>query len=259
MADRRRIVVTGACGKIAGQLLPALESRYDVVKLDVRNTRGGNSSLTLGPGEEATPQEVLPDVHICDLLEEDRSTLYAIRRTYPPFRGRLTVLVCLCSCAVLACRPLRISEKHACRSRLFQGVDTVVHCGFAQPPPAPAQPLNSGGGTDMAEAGAVFGAEAMFTAEHNNVRMAFNIFQTAVEQGVARVVMASSNHAADFYEDKILRGEHDTVDPDGRALSDNYYGWAVSDCFTCLPACSLSARVCRARSDMGPHVISAVV
>ena len=66
----------------------------------------------------------------------------------------------------------------------------------------------------------------MFQAEHDNVRMAFNVLQTALEVGVRRVVMASSNHASDYHEELILAGLSDTVDPNGRALSDNYYGWA---------------------------------
>jgi hypothetical protein len=40
------------------------------------------------------------------------------------------------------------------------------------------------------------------------------------------VVVASSNHAADYYESLILDGEWDFVNPNDRALSDNYYGWA---------------------------------
>ena len=60
--------------------------------------------------------------------------------------------------------------------------------------------------------------------------MAFNVFQTAVEEGVTRVVMSSSNHAADFWEPQILEGTHDTIDPDGLARSDNYYGWAKIAC-----------------------------
>eukprot|EP01050_Picozoa_sp_SAG11_P018715 SAG11_NODE_2874_length_2880_cov_2.944624_3_plen_59_part_00 len=54
--------------------------------------------------------------------------------------------------------------------------------------------------------------------------MAFNIYQTALEEGVRRVVMASSNHAADFFEPHILEGTADTIDPETRALSDNFYG-----------------------------------
>ena len=48
----------------------------------------------------------------------------------------------------------------------------------------------------------------------------------AWEENVPRVVVASSNHAADYYEPLILENRWDVVTPDMRALSDNYYGWA---------------------------------
>ena len=67
----------------------------------------------------------------------------------------------------------------------------------------------------------------MFDAEHDNIKMAFNIYQTALEEGVRRVVVASSNHAADFYEPHILNGTFDTVDPMATTpRADNFYGWA---------------------------------
>jgi NAD+ dependent glucose-6-phosphate dehydrogenase len=58
------------------------------------------------------------------------------------------------------------------------------------------------------------------------VQMAYNIYQTSLEEGVKRVVVASSNHAADYYESLILDGKMDFVDPNRRAQSDNFYGWA---------------------------------
>jgi hypothetical protein len=89
----------------------------------------------------------------------------------------------------------------------FRGADAVVHCGFvrADDPDDPTQ---------------------RFFAELANVEMAFNVYQTAWEGRVRRVVVASSNHAADYYEPLILQGNRDLVTPDMRALSDNYYGWA---------------------------------
>jgi hypothetical protein len=57
--------------------------------------------------------------------------------------------------------------------------------------------------------------------------MAYNVYQVAWEEQVRRVVVASSNHAADYYEPLILAHKQDVVDPTvGRPLSDNYYGWA---------------------------------
>jgi hypothetical protein len=89
----------------------------------------------------------------------------------------------------------------------FGGVDAVVHLGFtrAQDETDPDQ---------------------RFAAEHANVRLAYNVYQVSWEEGVRRVVVASSNHAADYYEPLILDHKMDYVDPNGRALSDNFYGWA---------------------------------
>jgi len=89
----------------------------------------------------------------------------------------------------------------------FKGVDAVIHCGFvrADNPQEPDQ---------------------RFWAEFDNIKMAYNVYQTSWEENVDRVVFASSNHAADYYEPLILDGVWDYVSPDDRALSDNYYGWA---------------------------------
>lgn len=89
----------------------------------------------------------------------------------------------------------------------FEGADAVVHCGFVRPKD-PADP------------------NQRFRAELANVEMAYNVYQTAWEAGVRRVVVASSNHAADYYEPLVLDGQWDFVTPAMRALSDNYYGWA---------------------------------
>jgi len=89
----------------------------------------------------------------------------------------------------------------------FRGADAVVHCGFvrAEDPNDPDQ---------------------RFWAELANVEMAYNVYQTAWEEEIRRVVVASSNHAADYYEPLILDGRWDFVTPKMQALSDNYYGWA---------------------------------
>ena len=150
--EKRRVTVTGAAGKIAGQVLPALRERYDLTLLDLRLT-----------DRQDRPVE---GVQIADLLDRDRDT----------YRSH------------------------------FTGADAVVHFGFA-----------SAGRSDT---------DAYFQAELSNVQMAYNVYQTSMEEGVRRVVVASSNHAADYYEALILDGQRDFIDPDGRAQSDNYYGWA---------------------------------
>ena len=68
-------------------------------------------------------------------------------------------------------------------------------------------------------------------SEYANIAMAHNVYQVSLEEGVRRVVMASSNHAADFYEPLIHSGDFDHVRPDSyssgaRPLADNLYGWA---------------------------------
>ena len=48
--SKRRVVLTGACGTIAGLWLPALRERYDLTLLDVRTTdRAGNEVAGVGP------------------------------------------------------------------------------------------------------------------------------------------------------------------------------------------------------------------
>ena len=148
-----RVVVTGAAGKIAGQVLPALRPRYALTLLDVKDVNRAGARVA--------------QVQRADLTDPDRDQYRA----------------------------------H------FQGADRVVHCGFV-----------SSAGADT--------PDARFRAEMANVRMAYNVMQVAWEEGVSRVVMASSNHAADYYEPLILDGTRDFVHPQDKALSDNYYGWA---------------------------------
>ena len=150
MPNRKKIVLTGASGTIAGLVLPALRERYDLVPLDIRG--------------ENRHGEKIPDIQIADLSADDRDGYRA----------------------------------H------FAGADAIVHMAFVGSP----------------------NPQQGFKPELANVAMAYNVYQTALEEDIGRVIVASSNHAADYYEPLILDGAYDTVDPDGRALSDNYYGWA---------------------------------
>lgn len=97
----------------------------------------------------------------------------------------------------------------------FRGADAVVHCAFVRAGDRSGSP---GTGT---EAG-----PAKFQAELTNVQLAYNIYQVAVEEGVRRVVVCSSNHAADYYERLIWADKFDIVDETMKTFSDNYYGWA---------------------------------
>jgi hypothetical protein len=151
---KKRVLVTGASGYIAAQMLPELRERYDCTLVDVRDTdRSGRK---------------VEGLRIADLTLEDLEANRA----------------------------------------LFREMDAVVHLGYISPGKA--------GGR---------GTEAYYT-ERRNVDMAFNVYQLSLEEGVRRVVVASSNHAADWYEGLIHARKKDIVDPWERAVSDNYYGWA---------------------------------
>ena len=147
---KRVVAVTGACGVIAGRVLPALAERYELRLLDKRNTGPDGSTIE--------------GVTLVDLLDRNRDAYRA----------------------------------H------FRGVDTVIHSGFVR--------------TDE--------PEKRFWAELDNVTMAYNVYQTCVEEGIRRVVVISSNHAADYYEPLLLRQELLSIGPETPAYSDNFYGWA---------------------------------
>jgi hypothetical protein len=145
----KTVLVIGAAGYVASQLLPAFRERYQLRLVDVtREGREGN---------------VVEDVIVHDL------------RTPDP-------------------------EAHRA---LFRGVDAVVHLAYHR----------ARGFRDYPD-------------ERVNLDMAYNVYQCALEEGVQRVVMASSNHAADWYEPLIHAGKKDVVMPDERPLAVGYYGWA---------------------------------
>jgi nucleoside-diphosphate-sugar epimerase len=162
MARKRTVLLTGACGYVAAQLLPDLRRRYTLRLVDVRATDGRGRRV--------------PGVVVADLTRPDR--------------GRY--------------------------ERLFRGVDVVVHLGYRRP--------------DVETTG-VWGADPgtleTFDAELANVRMAQNVYRSALDAGVRRVVAASSNHAADWYEHALVHaGRRDLISPADLPLSDNFYGWS---------------------------------
>jgi len=95
----------------------------------------------------------------------------------------------------------------------FKGADAVIHSAFVS-----AKGLDATTWSDN--------SQPKFEAEHTNVAMAYNVYQTAIEENVRRVVVASSNHAADYYERLIWADQWDCVTPDMPPKSDNFYGWA---------------------------------
>ena len=154
-SKRLRVVVTGATGYIASQLLPVFRQRYDLVLLDVRKA-----------GRDGREVE---GIIVADLLDTD------LEKNRPHFRGA-----------------------HA-----------VVHLGYYRP---------SGTG--------VTGAGKGYYDERPNVDMAEHVYRLALDEGAGRVVVASSNHAADWWEHLILDRRVEGIGPEHLPRSDNYYGWA---------------------------------
>ena len=150
MADK--VLMTGATGYIASQLLPTFQEDYDMVLVDVK--------------AENREGERVGGIEIADLIDTDRS-------------------------------------KYA---GLFEGVDAVVHLGYKR---RTGEPLDH------------------FFDENENVTMAYNVLRCAHDAGVPRVAIASSNHAADWYEHNLIHARKmESLDPYRLPLSDNFYGWA---------------------------------
>jgi hypothetical protein len=95
----------------------------------------------------------------------------------------------------------------------FRGADAVIHCGYVRAPGLDATTWQDN-------------SDAKFWAEHRNVALAYNVYRTALEEGVRRVVAASSNHAADYYERLVWAEKLDMVTPEMPPRSDNWYGWS---------------------------------
>ena len=174
-----RVLMTGASGYIAHQLLPTFRDIYDLLLIDVteKNWNG----------------EWVEGVIISNLLERDP-------REY---------------------------VHH------FKGIDAVVHLGYkpVEGHKAWQSPTHRGNPLDR------------FEDENDNVVMTFNVLRAAYEAEVPRVVVASSNHAADWYEHALVHERKmEIMDPYTLPLSDNFYGWAKAsyELLGFLFACGLS-------------------
>lgn len=96
----------------------------------------------------------------------------------------------------------------------FRGVETVIHSAYI---PSAERDVYSLLPPQIDR----------FDAEFDNIRMAQRVYRCALESGVRRILVVSSNHAADWYEHtEIHRRRRDMVYPTDLPLSDNFYGWA---------------------------------
>lgn len=152
VVSKKRVLLTGATGYIAGQLLPAFRERYDLRLIDVRTTNRDS--------------RVVEGVEVVDLLNADQATL-------EPY---------------------------------FQGLDAVVHCAYSRP-----------AGSDH---------QALYDGERLNIDMTQRVYQYALDLGIPRVVVASTNQAAKWYEQPYYAKLRDRVTPEDYPRPDNFYGWA---------------------------------
>jgi NAD+ dependent glucose-6-phosphate dehydrogenase len=99
-------------------------------------------------------------------------------------------------------------------AELFAGVEAVVHSAYV---PSAERDVYSLRPPQLDR----------FEAELDNIRMAQRVYRCALEAGVKRVVVVSSNHAADWYEHtQVHRLTREMVYPTQLPLSDNFYGWS---------------------------------
>jgi NAD dependent epimerase/dehydratase family len=147
-----RVLLTGATGYIAGQLLPAFQERYGLRLIDTRREDGSGQPVA--------------GVEVLDLLSAGSTDLKDI----------------------------------------FTGVDVVVHSAYHRPEKSDPQ--------------------SQYDGERRNIDMMQRVYQMALDHGVRRVVAASTNQAAKWYEQPYFAGLRDRVSPEDYPRSDNFYGWA---------------------------------
>jgi hypothetical protein len=89
---------------------------------------------------------------------------------------------------------------------VFTGLDVVVHSAYQR-----------SDGSDP---------QSQYDGERCNIDMMQRVYQMALDYGVRRVVAASTNQAAKWYEQPYFAGLRDRVSPEDYPRPDNFYGWA---------------------------------
>ena len=67
---------------------------------------------------------------------------------------------------------------------------------------------------------------SLYEGERRNLDMMQRVYQLSLESGVRRVVAASTNQAAKWYERPYYAGIKDRVDPEDYPRPNSFYGWA---------------------------------
>ena len=99
-----------------------------------------------------------------------------------------------------------LEEDPARLAALFTDVDVVIHNAYIKPE-----------GTEP---------QTRYDGERRNIDLMQRVFQLSLDNGVRRVVAASTNQAAKWYEQPYFAGLRDRVDPEDYPRPDNFYGWA---------------------------------
>jgi uronate dehydrogenase len=100
----------------------------------------------------------------------------------------------------------------------FKDADVVIHTAYMF-----SQRMNA---QDSSWLSPTKAGDSQFKLASSDIQMAYNMYKTAQEEGVKRVVVFSSNHATDYYEELIKQGVLETVTEDMPPYSDNFYGWS---------------------------------
>jgi hypothetical protein len=100
----------------------------------------------------------------------------------------------------------------------FKGADMVIHTAYMF-----SQRMNVQDPSWLSPGKA---GDSQFKLASSDIQMAYNVYKTAQEEGIKRVLVFSSNHASDYYEDLIKQGVLETVTEDMPPYSDNFYGWS---------------------------------
>jgi hypothetical protein len=100
-------------------------------------------------------------------------------------------------------------------AEVMQGNDVVVHLANRAAGGALAHDEDMGARVDE-----------LYEVERTNVDLMQAVYRTALQTGVKRVVVGSSNQAAKWYEQPYYEGRRQTVGPDDYPKPVSFYGWA---------------------------------